>query len=67
MKPQPSRRPTTQSKFQKGRPGEKDKRGGGLMLACCYQLHVTETDYLSVVRDVQAFLDEDVGEEELDA
>ena len=67
MKPQPSRRPPTKSKFRKGRGGEKDRRGGGLVLACSYQLHLSDEKYRSsVLNEVGVFIEGDDGDEELD-
>ena len=67
MRPQPSRRPSTQTKFKKAWQGGKDKRGGGLVLVCRYQLHLEREEHRStVLAEVARFLEGHDGEEQLE-
>ena len=66
MKPRPSVRPDTRCKFLKSRTGGKDLRGGGLVLDCRYELHLSGTiEKENIIHEVKRFLSEFDGDEEL--
>ena len=47
--------------FAKGRSGTKDRRGGGVVLDCKYNLHFAAEKRSSVVRQVEDFLESNEG------
>ena len=66
MKPRPSQIPKTQSKFRKSANGGNDRRGGGLVLDCRYELHLADaTQKESLLYEVKKFLAEFDGDEKL--
>ena len=68
MKPRPSSTPHTQSKFRKSLTGGKDCRGGGLVLDCRYELHLSSTlEKANILYEVKKFLREFEGDEEVQA
>ena len=66
MKPRPSVRPDARSKFQKSLIGGRDRRGGGLILDCRYELHLSSAiEKANLICEVKKFLREFDGDEEL--
>ena len=66
MKPRPSVVPHTQSKFQKSLTGGKDLCGGGLVLDCRYEMHLSSTiEKANILYEVKKFLREFDGDEEV--
>lgn len=65
-KPRPSVRPNTKEKFRKSWSGGQDRRGGGLVLDCRYEIGITHPRYREdIVHEVQKFLAEQDGGEEI--
>ena len=66
LKPCPSRRPPAMAKFRKFGNGSKDRRGGGLVLDCCYEICLTDGQYRQYLLDeVQCFIKDHDGDEEI--
>ena len=60
----PSRNPASQKKFKKGLDGQKDRRDGGLVLDCRYELSV-QNRLPQVINKVKEFLEHHDGDETL--
>ena len=66
VKPRPSSQPPSTRKFKKSSGGQKDLRGGGLILDCRYELHLKSPELRPyVVYEVQKFLRAHDGDEEV--
>ena len=66
VKPRPSSQPPSTRKFKKSSGGQKDLRGGGLILDCRYELHLKSPELRPyVVYEVEKFRRAHDGDEEV--